>query len=306
MKQFMEAELAVPCHNACGEAPLWDSGLQTLFWTDCTGLQFFRFSPATGDWEVLSDGVEVYGFRKNRAGGFVLTNLSGIWLWDGHGAMLPVLTALEDRPCQANDCTADSRGRFLTATFYYNPADIYPLGKLISLSPSGRVQILDDGYHLANGLALSPDEKTLYATDTAARRIYAYDYDIETGSATRRRTLVEVGRQEGIPDGLTVDSEGCLWSAQWYGGCVVRYDPGGRIVARIRVPAKQVSSVAFGGAELTDLYITTAAKSEPMPLMPAGYDPDHGPFGGPLYRVRTEVAGLPAREAAIPLGSAAL
>lgn len=300
----MQAELAVPCQNACGEAPLWDPVLQSLFWTDCTGLQFFRFSPASGAWEMLRSGVEIYGFRKNRPGGFVITNLSGVWLWDLEGAMTPVLTALEGQPCQANDCTADSRGRFITATFYYNPAGGYQLGKLISLGPEGRVQILDDGYHLANGLALSPDEKILYATDTAARKIYAYDYDIETGLACRRRVLVETGPQEGIPDGLAVDSEGNLWSAQWYGACVVRYDPGGAVLGRVAVPAKQVSSMAFGRADLTDLYITTAAKPEPMPLMPQGYDPEQGPFGGPVYRVRTETAGLPAREAAISIRGA--
>jgi D-xylonolactonase len=103
--------------------------------------------------------------------------------------------------------------------------------------------------------------------------------------------LVQVPTTEGLPDGLTVDAEGFLWSAQWYGSCVVRYDPDGRVERRIATPAKQTSSVAFGGPELMDLYITSAGKSEAMPIMPPGYNPHSGRFGGPLFHFRSEVPG---------------
>ncbi len=110
---------------------------------------------------------------------------------------------------------------------------------------------------------------------------------------SNRRVFVRVPGSKGLPDGLTVDAAGFVWSAQWYGKCIVRYDPDGRIEREIETPAKQTSSVAFGGPELTDIFITTAAKSEPLPVMPPGYDPLNGFFGGPLYRIRLGVQGKP-------------
>lgn len=295
----MEAEVAAPTSTLCGEAPLWDPASRSILWTDCTGGDFLQYWPASGAWEALSRGIEIYGFRKRRGGGFVVTNLSGVWLWDGREHLQAVVREIAGKPCQANDCTADSRGRLISATFYYSPGTDYELGVLFSVSTNGEARPLDEGFHLANGIALSPDERTLYVTDSAERRIYAYDYDPQSGQARNRRVLIQVPVGEGIPDGLAVDSEGRLWSAQWYGGCVAGYDPGGEPFARLPVPAKQVSSVTFGGDDLTDLYITTAARSEPMPLMPPGYDPETGPFGGPLYRIPGMIRGLPAQAADI-------
>jgi D-xylonolactonase len=133
----------------------------------------------------------------------------------------------------------------------------------------------------------------MYFADSVARRIYAYDYDRRTGGLGNRRVLVRVPDNEGLPDGLTVDAEGFLWSAQWYGGCVVRYDPDGKEERRIRFPAKQVSSVAFGGKDLNDIFVTSAGKSWPSPVMPKSYDPVSGNFGGQLYCVNLGIQGKP-------------
>jgi len=190
-----------------------------------------------------------------------------------------------------NDAIADPEGRFFAGSWFYDPTKEYELGKLIRVDTDGSAHVVDDGIHLANGLAFSPDGTTLYFTDSAARRIYAYDYDRSTGNIQNRRVIVQVPASEGLPDGLTVDAAGFLWSAQWYGSCVVRYDPDGKVERRIEVPAKQTSSVAFGGEELTDIFITSAAKSEPMPVMPEGYDAVSGYFGGRLYRVNLGIAG---------------
>jgi sugar lactone lactonase YvrE len=110
-----------------------------------------------------------------------------------------------------------------------------------------KVTIVDESIHLSNGLAFSCDHTALYFTDSVARRIYAYDYDLNTGDLRHRRVLVQVPKNEGIPDGLAVDAEGFLWSAPLYGSCVTRYDPEGRVERRVATPAKQTSSVAFGG-----------------------------------------------------------
>jgi D-xylonolactonase len=104
---------------------------------------------------------------------------------------------------------------------------------------------------------------------------------------------------EGIPDGLTVDAEGFVWSAQWYGSQVVRYDPDGMVERRLAMPVKQVSSLIFGGPHLTDLYITTAGAPWPSPLMPPGYEPEAGSSGGGLYRLRLDIQGKPDFQAAL-------
>ncbi len=277
--------------DLCGENPLWDETSSTLYWTDCAGLKFYRYSPGSGKHEVMKDGLEINGAAFNRPGGFVVSNNSGIWLWDGPDKMRLVASEVEGGKCQMNDAIADPAGRFLSGSWFYNPAQEYELGKLFSVDTNGKVNMLDEGIHLANGLGFSPDCRTLYFTDSVDRTIYAYDYDVKTGNVRNRRIFVKVSHDEGLPDGLTVDAEGFVWSAQWYGSCIVRYDPDGRLERRINTPAKQTSSLAFGGKDLTDIFITTAGRAEPMPVMPRGYDPNSGYIGGRLYCVNVGIKG---------------
>ncbi len=280
--------------DLCGESPVWDPSTSTLYWTDCGGLRFHRYHPGSRHAETVRSGIEINGFRLNRPGGFVVTNNRGLWLWDGISeGMTVVASELSSRPCRLNDCVADPRGRVLAGSWFYDPASEYPLGQLISCNTGGALAVLDDGFHLANGLAFSPDGSLLYATDSAARRIYRYEYDLENGTVSNRHTLIEVPAEEGLPDGLRVDTEGYLWSAQWYGSCIVRYDPDGVAERRLSIPAKQTSCLTFGGPNLETLYVTSAKQSEPMPVMPPGYDPEHGFFGGPLYEVNVGIQGLP-------------
>lgn len=142
-------------------------------------------------------------------------------------------------------------------------------------------------------MGFSPDLKTFYSTDSALRLIYAYDYDVQSGKLCNRRVFVKVPNEEGIPDGLTVDAAGFIWSAQWYGSSVVRYDPEGKLERRINTPAKQTSSLMFGGPDLTDIFITSAGRPDRSPLMPPDFDPDSGYMGGQLYRINLGIKGKP-------------
>jgi D-xylonolactonase len=180
----------------------------------------------------------------------------------------------------------------IAGSWFYDPNNNdYPRGDLIQVETDGTARILDDGFKLANGLGFSPDGRTLYFADSAERRIYGYDYDVTTGTPMNRRVFVDMPIERGLPDGLSVDSEGFVWSAEWYGSRVVRYDPDGKLERTILTPAKQTSSLAFGGPDLTSIFLTSASKSEAMPIMPQGYDPLNGNFGGALYRVISEVVG---------------
>ena len=276
-----------------GEAPVWDAATASLYWTDCVGFRFYRFDSRSGVSNILRSNFEVTGFALNEGGGFVIANTKGIWYWDETDQLHLLASEVEGEVCQMNDAAADPASRFLAGSCFYDPATKYRLGCLFRINTDGSAAILDDGIQLANGIGFSPDGATLYFTDSSARLIYRYDYDVKTGSAKNRTVLVRVPLDEGVPDGLAVDSEGFLWSAQWYGGCVVRYDPDGKVERRIATPAKQTSSAAFGGAALDELYITSAGQHFESPLMPLNYDVGSGCIGGPLYRLKTTFRGKP-------------
>lgn len=296
-----EIEIAADFGDLVGEGPLWDADSQSLYWTDWIGQKFCRLTWFPRKAEVLRVGIEVTGFALNRAGGFVVANTQGIWLWDGKEKMSLVAAEVDGKVCRMNDATADPMGRFLAGSCFYESSGDYPLGCLIRVDTDGRAAAIDEGIQLSNGLGFSPDTAHLYYTDSAARLIYRYDYNSQTGEVHNRSVLVRVPLDEGVPDGLAVDSEGFLWSAQWYGSCIVRYDPDGKVERRIPTPAKQTSSVAFGGPDLTDVFITSAARTYPSPLMPTGYDPHAGFIGGPLYHLNLGIRGKLAFKANVKL-----
>ena len=289
--------------DLCGEGPIWDASCKRLYWTDIIGQKFYCYDWSPRKTWAVKEGWEIAGAALNRAGGFVIANSSGIWLWEDGGAPRLVADQADGSKCQMNDCIADPAGRLLAGSNFYDPGKEYPLGKLIRVDTDGTAHIIDEGLHLANGLGFSVDARTLYFADSAARIIYAYDYDPANGTARNRRVFVKVPATSGLPDGLTVDAENFVWSAEWYGSRVVRYDRDGKVEREIRTPAKQTSSLAFGGPELTDIFITSAAKSEPMPIMPPSYDPNSGYFGGSLYYINVGIRGKPEFVADINLKS---
>lgn len=288
-----EIQVVADYGDICGECPVWDAGSNSLFWTDIDGLKFYRYDSANDRHLLLHEGLEIAGYCLNQQGGFVTVNSRGIWLWDGSEGLQLIVSHVEGTKCQMNDAIADPEGRVFAGSNFYDPDQKYELGKLIRVECDGTAHVADEGFQLPNGLAFSPDARKMYFTDSAARRIYEYDYDRRTGDLRSRKILVQVSDEDGLPDGLTVDAEGFLWSAQWYGGCIVRYDPDGKVERRISIPAKQVSSLAFGGKDLTDIFITSAGRSWPSPLMPESYDPHSRNIGGQLFRMNLEIEGVP-------------
>jgi len=277
--------------NLCGESPLWDVARQKLYWTDAAGRKLYSCDLQSKRKNVVLDGFEVNGCALDESGGLILINNAGVWLWKHTNEPSLIADTCGTDRLQLNDCIADPQGRLLTGSCFYNPATEYELGKLFCVHSDGSAQVLDEGFHLANGLGFSSDGRTLYVTDSVVRKIYAYEYDPTTGQVSAKRIFVELGENDGLPDGLTVDAEEFVWSAEWYGSRISRYTPEGQLERWIEIPAKQTSSLAFGGPDLLDIFVTSAAKSEPMPVMPAGYDPDSGYFGGALFQVRAGIKG---------------
>jgi D-xylonolactonase len=192
-----------------------------------------------------------------------------------------------------NDMIAAPGGGVYFGTVYWGASGMERPGKLYYLSPGGVLTVADEKIEVANGLAFSPDGRTLYFADSATRRIYAYDADPSTGAVSNRRIVIQFAKEDGLPDGLTADSAGNLWTALWYTGQVVRLTPGGKIERRIQLPCLQTSSLAFGGEGYGELYVTSAAEAWPSELAPHGYRGDAANQGGALYRLIVGSTGKP-------------
>ncbi len=284
-------EIVADYGDLCGEGPLWDEQKQILYWTDIDGQKTYRFLWNERRHELLHDGFQVNGWCIQQAGGFVVTNSSGIWLWDPGSKPRLLAAEADGKDCVMNDCIADPEGRVYSGSYHYNPAGHALPSFLFCLDTNGSVHVADEGIQFSNGLAFSPDGTTLYFSDTVARCVYAYRWHRESGKLTDRRVFVRLRREEGFPDGLTVDAEGYLWCAHWFGGCITRYDPDGKRERRVITPAAQTSSLAFGGPNLDVMFITSAAKNNMLPMAPPGYDPDRVYVGGRLYQMKCDVPG---------------
>ena len=274
-----------------GEGPLWNPETQKLMWTDIETGRLFEYDPETGTNTKVHDGFNVGGLVLNRQGGYLAFTYDGVLLWKSDGEWVRIHGSFQGEVLRFNDVIGAPGGRAVGGTYYADRP-----GKLYRFDPDGSIEIVGEGYGCSNGMGFSPDLKTMYHTDAAAREIYAYDYEPDTAHMSHRRVFVKLPAEEGVPDGMTVDAEGFVWSANWFGGCIIRFDPDGKEERRIRTPAKQTSCVLFGGKDLNELYFTTAAcKCEPGSDMdPVGYDweeYDRSYLGGGLFRIKLDIQG---------------
>jgi D-xylonolactonase len=254
----------------------------------------FRYSPRNGIVKKIAEGKNVSGMALRKNGGLICACHQGVYTWEAKKGYQLITDTHNKDILRSNDAIADAAGRFLFGSTFYGPnLTTYPLGKLFKIEKNGSISVLEEGIHLSNGLGFSSDNKIMYHTDTVLRTIYAYDYNLKYGSISNRRVFVKIPDDEGIPDGMTVDSEDYVWSALWYGSCINRYDPDGKIDRRLKIPVKQVSSLIFGGEDLTDIYITTAAKSVKLHVAPKGYDFNASNIGGPVYHYNLGIKGKP-------------
>jgi sugar lactone lactonase YvrE len=288
----VELTILADYNDLCGEAPLWDARTKTLYWTDIAGKRFYRLDWTRREHQILRSGFEVAGYAFCEQGGFVVVNAEGVWYWDGTDNCRLLISEADGTKCQLNDCIADPKGRLFTGSWFYDPSrENYPLGNLIRVDTDGSAHVVDEGIHLANGLGFSPENNQLYFSDSVARLIYVYDYRESDGRVTNRRVLKRFEPHDGLPDGLTVDAEGFIWCALWFGSALVRLDPEGMVQRKIRIPATQTSSLAFGGPDWTDIFITSANLSEASPLAPPGYKAEKVYSGGRLFYTNLGIRG---------------
>ncbi len=264
-----------------GEGPLWHPGEQRLYWTDIPTGRMFRYDPAAGTHEQCYEGEVVGGFTIQADGALLLFMARGTvktWREDTLTTVIDEIPA--ERESRFNDVIADPAGRVFCGTMPTKSQ----LGRLYRLDADGTLTKLLDGIGCSNGMGFTLDRKRMYYTDSVKREIYLFDYDQATGAITNRRLFVRTLEDEGIPDGMTVDAEGYVWSARWDGGCLVRYAPDGSEDRRITFPARKVSSVTFGGADYADMYVTTAGGNNTA---------EEGPGAGALFRLSLGIRGVP-------------
>ena len=273
-----------PGRDILGEGPLWSARRNALFWVDIKGRQIHRLT--LEDDKVTSwMAPEMIGWlieRKDKAG-FVAGLQSGFAIADPEFLSFEVIAHLPDaRPdVRLNDAKATSDGRIYAGTMELSGRD--SLGGLFRLDPDRSVTRLDSGYGVANGPALSLDERTLYHTDSVLGRIYAFKRDAD-GSLRDKRLFRQFESNEGSPDGMTVDAEGCLWVAHWDGGRLSRFDADGKLVSAHPLPASRITSCAFAGERLDRLFVTSASEGrEDEPLAGALFELDVGVRGAPPH-----------------------
>lgn len=282
-----DVELVLDAAADLGEGPTWDSRARVLIWVDITGCRVHRFDPATGRDAAIDVGRPVGAAVPTTSGRLALALSDRFSLLDPTTGQTELLAEVEADVAETimNDGKCDPAGRFWAGT--KDVEGYRPLGSLYRLGTDrGPVQVLT-GVTLSNGLGWSPDGRTMYYIDSPTYAVDAFDFEPETGSVSHRRRLVGFPKGWGLPDGMTVDEEGFLWVAFWGGSTVRRIAPDGRITAAVVFPVSQVTSCAFGGDDLADLYATSAR---------TGLSDDQlreEPSAGGLFRLRPGVHGLP-------------
>ena len=268
-----------------GEGPVWDAAAEALLWVDIYDHRVHRFDPVTGVDTPFDVGETVGCVSPSTDGRWIVGLKGSVALLDPRTGRMETIAEIEldAETSRINDGACDPRGRFWFGTISKTEGG----ARLYRLDLDGRVETMETGLTVSNGLGWSPDGRTFHLTDSSAKVIHAYDFDVERGTISRQRTFVDLADEDGFPDGLAMDAEGGVWSARFDGGCVVRYAPDGRETRRIPLPVKRTTSCAFGGPALRDLYVTTASVGLSEDEIEENFD------AGDLFRVRLDVAGLP-------------
>ena len=271
-----------------GESPLWHPDERCLYWLDILAGKLFRYDPAKGESETCYEGDPIGGMTLQENGDLLLFMARGAVATWHEGKLTQIIKEIPDeRETRFNDVIAAPDGSIFCGTM---PTDSRP-GRLYHLSCGGELTIVLEGIGISNGLGFTIDGLGLYYTDSAKGEIYQFDYGRSSGEISNQRVFVSSTEPaDGIPDGLTVDRDGYVWSCRWDGGCIIRYTPEGVEDRRIELPARQVTSLVFAGTGLRQLFVTSAG----------GEDREaNGVSAGALFRVESGVEGVPEQRSKI-------
>jgi sugar lactone lactonase YvrE len=263
------------------EGPAWDAARGRLLFVDILAAELLSCAWPPSELTRVPMSQTCSAWVPREGGGSAVACRDGVHLLGADGGAEAVLEIEADRPTnRSNDAKCDPAGRLWVGTMADDETAC--AGALYRLDRGGQVRMVISPVSISNGLGWSPDGSLMYYVDSPTRRVDVFDYDLDSGRAASRRLFVDVSGLPGVPDGLTVDSEGCLWVAFYGGGAVHRFAPDGARIAQLAVPALRPTSCAFASEALDQLVITTA-------VAPDG-------SGGDLYVCDAGVTGLPAAE----------
>lgn len=278
-------EVAIAAQAKLGECPRWHQASNSLYWIDINAFQLHRYNFDSDLHETLQFEEEIGCFAFRQGGGFTLAMRSGFYLLNGWNTQLEYIVDPEsDLPkSRFNDGRCDAKGRFFAGS-YYSPKD-WNAANLWCLDENRQVIKVHDGMLTVNGVAFSPDFKTLYFSDTPKHCIYRADYDLAEGLVGKPEVFYQFPFGEGRPDGAAVDIEGCYWVALYEGGRIVKISPEGEILEEIAVPVRCPTMVAFGGTDMNTLFITSVGDRPDDEL--ARY-----PHSGDIFKVNVGISGM--------------
>ena len=288
----MTAELILDARNATGESPVCSSAQQALYWVDIPAKRLHRWSLADGKNQSWQASQMLACIAQAGNGSWIAGMENGLFAITPHvdgsldsRLLASVTHALPEM--RFNDGRCDRQGRFWAGTMLMNMAAGAPVGAMYryDAGQEGPLKAQLEGLTVPNGLAFSPDGKTMYLSDSHpdVQKIWAFDYDTDTGTPHGRRLFVDMTEHAGRPDGAAVDADGCYWICGNDAGLVHRFTPDGKLDRSLAVPVKKPAMCAFGGADLDTLFVTS--------IRPAG-DLSDQPLAGGVFALRPGVKGL--------------
>ena len=274
---------------------MWHPQQQRLYYCDIPGRKLHCFNPASGELTHWNFETEVASCAPMQGGALLLAMRDGLWRFDPASGERTLLAEPPYDPAKErfNDGKCDPQGRFWVGTIY-EPRD--PALASLHCFSGGKLQRKAEGITVSNGLAWSPNGRTMYWSDTKAHTIYTLDFDPASGEIANRRVfasfpLKQAGRSldgyGGRPDGAAMDVEGGYWAAMFEGQRLLRFSPEGQVVREVKLPVRCATMPCFGGADLKTLYITTARENRPAAELA------EQPFAGCVLALEVDVPGLP-------------
>ena len=281
-----QAELALDSKVFLGEGPLWDTEKKSLWWINIFDGELFCFHPESGENTRYEMGQQIGTVVLQESGGVAVALENGFYGFDPESSQLELIVDPEnDKPGNRfNDGKCDPAGRFWAGTM--EKVEEQATGALYCLDGNGNCDQKETGVFISNGIVWTSDQKTMYYIDSPTRKIDAFDYNVETGGLSNKRTAFEIPEGMGYPDGMSIDSDDNLWVALWNGWCVAKFDPvSGELLGRIELPVANVTACAFAGDDLNELYITTARKGNSEEELAKQ------PHAGSLFHAKVDVTG---------------
>lgn len=284
MSKTIVAELAVQLECNVGEGPFWDAAEQKLYFVDIVNKQVKIYSPASQSVETVQFEQEISAVFLDQQSELIIAARDGIFRASRDGFLQTLLAPieLEDTSIRCNDGKCDANGRMWVGTMAFDFTE--GAATLFTFDSKILKEVVPD-LTVSNGIGWSLDQTKMYFIDSVTKRVDIFDFDLERGELKNRRVFVSLTDLDAFPDGLTTDEDGGVWVALFGGGEVRRFDANGNLTHIVELPVRQVTSCCFGGADMSELFITTAQNGMDSEAL------SREPLAGSLFRVHTSFQG---------------